>query len=232
MYFQQQLEGQPYAAVFVADRRRAVLIGLTRQLIGEPSFHARPFHYCGSIGPLPIQRNLLTQLTRLGDTLTAEFGLLGLFGVDGMIIDGEFWVIEVNPRYTASVEILELGMELSVLSLHRDACTTGKLSSNPAVCATRSGKYIGKAILFAAETINVPDLSTVFAAPVRRSASRWSVPSIADIPQDGEQIPAGRPLCTVFAIASSVNSCQCALTAAAQMVYEQLKVSPSCSRPA
>src|SRR5262245_9713233 len=60
MYFQQQLDGQPYAAVFVANRRGAALIGLTRQMIGEPSFHARPFHYCGSIGPLPIERNLLT----------------------------------------------------------------------------------------------------------------------------------------------------------------------------
>src|SRR5262245_15365749 len=31
----------------------------------------------------------------------------GLFGVDGVLCEGAFWPVEVNPRYTASVEVLE-----------------------------------------------------------------------------------------------------------------------------
>ena len=41
------------------------------------------------------------------------FGLVGLFGVDLILRDGEPWPVEVNPRYTASVEVLELALGTS-----------------------------------------------------------------------------------------------------------------------
>ena len=67
----------------------------------------RPFAYCGSVGPLPLDCLLAPALRRLGHRLAAEGGLRGLFGIDGVLRDGAFWPVEVNPRYTASVEVLE-----------------------------------------------------------------------------------------------------------------------------
>ena len=58
----------------------------------------------------------------LGDFLAASYRLVGLFGVDFILSDGQPWPVEINPRYTASVEVLELALRRSLLAEHRRAC--------------------------------------------------------------------------------------------------------------
>ena len=41
---------------FHRRRTRVELVGVTEQLIGEPWLHARPFEYCGNIGPVAVSR--------------------------------------------------------------------------------------------------------------------------------------------------------------------------------
>src|SRR5262249_23060920 len=48
-YLQEVIDGTPASIVFVAARGRAVPIGFCRQLIGEESFGASGFRYCGNI---------------------------------------------------------------------------------------------------------------------------------------------------------------------------------------
>ena len=43
----------------------------------------------------------------------------GLFGIDFVLHEGEPWLIEINPRYTASIEILEYATGLKTLEVHR-----------------------------------------------------------------------------------------------------------------
>ena len=75
------------------------------------------FQYAGSIGLLPISEATDKTLMMLGDVLTKQFDLSGLFGID-IILDGDqVWTIEVNPRYTASMEICEAARVGTPLSL-------------------------------------------------------------------------------------------------------------------
>ncbi|HEY1188510.1 MAG TPA: ATP-grasp domain-containing protein [Gemmata sp.] len=90
-YFQEWLEGAPMSAVFVND----VLFGATEQLIGEPWLHAEPFAYCGNIGPIDFAFP------------SPELGLCGAWGIDFIASADGACLIEVNPRYTAAVEVLE-----------------------------------------------------------------------------------------------------------------------------
>ena len=46
----------------------------------------------------------------------SAFGLAGWFGVDFILRDGIPWPVEINPRYTASVEIHELASGRSLLA--------------------------------------------------------------------------------------------------------------------
>ncbi len=105
-FFQRFIDGEPMSALYDATLRGKFL-GATRQLVGQPWLHAAPFHYCGSVGPLKLDAPVLSALRRLGAVLTNEFRLRGLFGVDFVARDGVPWPVEVNPRYTASVEVLE-----------------------------------------------------------------------------------------------------------------------------
>ena len=110
----------------IASRSAASLIGVTRQLIGAPG---SPFAYRGSIGPYAVSEGLKRRLDSMGWVLASEFALVGLFGVDYILSDGEPWPVEVNPRYTASVEVLELAMRRSLLAEHLRACDPERFAS-------------------------------------------------------------------------------------------------------
>ena len=50
------------------------------------------------------------QWRRIGEVISGEFGLRGLFGVDAIKRQDSIYPVEANPRYTASVEVLELAL--------------------------------------------------------------------------------------------------------------------------
>ena len=99
-YFQQFLDGPSHSAVYLARHGRAELVGVTRQLLGTPG---SPFAYRGNIGPSLVPAPLMSRLRQLGNVLKSAFRLVGLFGVDYIQHDDEPWLVEINPRYTASV---------------------------------------------------------------------------------------------------------------------------------
>src|SRR5262249_3860932 len=82
--------------------------------------HAPAFSYCGSISFTPSPE-LGRQVHQLGEVLARACGLLGIFGIDFILHDDVSYLIEVNPRYTASVEVVEHATGVAALALHRAA---------------------------------------------------------------------------------------------------------------
>ncbi len=113
-----------------------MLAGVTRQWIGRPG--AR-FAYAGSVGPWPVSILEQRRVEALGAALTSAFRLVGLFGIDFILRDGHPWPLEINPRYTAAVEVIELARGRALLAEHRRATTPGRRSrpTRPAPCARR-----------------------------------------------------------------------------------------------
>ena len=126
---QRRVPGTPCAAVYIGDGKTAVCLGVTRQLIGEAWTGGGPFQYCGSIGPIHVDQVIEAEIDRLGIALVDAFELKGLFGVDFLLNNEGVWTVEVNPRYTASVEVLEAAYEISAMPWHFDACD-GRLCAN------------------------------------------------------------------------------------------------------
>jgi predicted ATP-grasp superfamily ATP-dependent carboligase len=212
VYFQEFIEGDPCAAVYVGDGRQAQLLGVTRQLVGEPWLHARPFHYCGSIGRIALGPAQRQAFDRLGNALAAGCRLRGLFGVDGVLRDGVPWPVEVNPRYTASVEILEYTLGVPALALHRRVFDPDA-PALPEPSAPAAAPCLGKAILFARAPLVFPADGPWDRRPAgrRRPMDPAEVPAFADIPAAGQPIKAGRPILTFFARGDTPASCQDAL---------------------
>lgn len=203
-YFQEFVEGTPCAALYLGDGRRARLLGVTRQLVGEPWLHAAPFHYCGSLGPLPLGPDLRQLLDPLGDVLADRCFLRGLFGVDVILKGGVPWAVEINPRYTASVEVLEHATGVPALALHRQVFDPAAPAS-PEAIPVEPG-FVGKAVLFARAALTFPD-DGPWRAAVRSPGPLWEVPAFADVPDAGERIEAGRPVLSFFARAASAAAC-------------------------
>jgi predicted ATP-grasp superfamily ATP-dependent carboligase len=142
----------------------------------------------------------------LGDTLARAFGLVGLFGVDLILRDGLPWPVEINPRYTASVEVLELALGRALLTEHRRACeSTGPWAGvTPDSPAPSRHRVVGKVILFATERCRFPDLNLGPAA----TADAFQVPRFGDIPRAGTVIEEGWPVMTLFASGTDPATCQ------------------------
>ena len=118
VYFQERIDGPSFSALYIGEPDGSRLVGVTQQLLGTAG---SPFVYRGSIGPWPISEALAVKLRRLGDVLARASGLLGWFGVDYVLRDDDPWPVEINPRYTASVEIHELALGRALLCDHRQA---------------------------------------------------------------------------------------------------------------
>lgn len=200
VYLQEYLEGESCAAVYVGDGTRAQLLGVTRQLVGEPWLNAAPFRYCGSIGPLALTESEQRAFAMLGDVLTKGCGLRGIFGVDCIRRDDGPWPVEVNPRYTASVEVLECATGVPTLALHGGAF--GASVVPPPARSTRG--VVGKVILYAREAFHFPG-----SGPWRDVLANQQIPwdmALADIPNALNGIVAGKPIMTVMSRASALDA--------------------------
>jgi predicted ATP-grasp superfamily ATP-dependent carboligase len=219
MYLQQWVEGVAGSIVFAADGRRAVPLGLSRILAGRRAFGSRGFRYSGNVlsssgdPRFSEDARLLETATTLAAALTEEFGLVGLNGIDFVVRRGVPYPIEVNPRYTASMELVERAYGLSMFEIHVRACR-GALPhfDLPAARAAATGA-IGKAIVYARRDTKIPD------------SRRWLADSdVRDVPHPGERIARGRPVCTVFARARDGATSLDALEARAAALYRSLEL--------
>lgn len=206
--FQRYVPGEAAAAVFIIAARSARLLGVTHQFVGSQG--PRAWQYVGSIGPIQLGASLEAQLATLGKLLAQEFQLRGLVGVD-LVIDGDkLWVIEVNPRFTASIEILERASGQSAVAAHVAACASkerraGRGQATPIPWEFKT-KFHAKSIVFARRTVQISASFSRWA--MSESTSERSLFALADIPRAGEIIPSGRPILTVFAAAGSINDCE------------------------
>jgi len=215
-YLQQRIDGVLGSVVFVAAGGRAVVLGVSQQLAGDPTFGANGFRYCGNIlsacGDPQFGRDeeVVAAAERLATLVADEFGLVGVNGVDFIAHAGEAYPIEVNPRWCASLEVVEEAYGISMFEAHASACDAARLPRFDMMRA-RQGTVAGKAIIFARDDV------------VIRETEPWlSDPTVRDVPHPGERIASGRPVCTVFATAADAARCYAALVSRAERVYGQL----------
>ncbi len=212
-YYQQYLPGMPISALFAGGNKSARLVGICQQLVGEKWCGAKEFLFSGAIGPLNVKDGIADQLRRIGSVLASEFSLRGLFGIDAILSEGDVATVEINPRYTASAEVLEMSLGVNMVGLHLAAYGEFEVilpaSASPSNCR-------GKAILYATSDV-------VFKSDFLTNLdSKW----IADIPVDGTSIGCGEPLMTLFGEAASPDQVLRCLKQRAAKVYQACQLPP------
>ncbi len=215
---QEHVDGLPCSAAFVTDGRRCVLLGLTEQLIGRRELGARGFTWCGNILPLSQPAPEVTAAVQgMLQKLTRAFGLRGVNGVDfvlGRDEDGHLvpYLVEVNPRYTASMELVEWAYGMNVFDLHIRSFD-GELPSFHTPSSATEGRpgFYGKGIVYAREDIVMPE------------TAGWKARGRRDIPFPGERIAARHPICTVLVRGETRDECWHRLVAAAEAVWQEVE---------
>ena len=192
-YFQQRVEGRLMAVVYAIGPNWTATLGITAQLVGASS--TASFQYSGSTAlRQELESVVLQQLERLASVLAMNFQLRGLIGVDFLVADDRVWVLEINPRYTASVEIVERNYHVSAIDAHLAAFseTTYQATSRQEL----QRQMYGKAILYAKQDTLID--ADFFAWAIEQSGLGMES-TLADIPTAGSKILRGRPILTVFA---------------------------------
>jgi len=208
-YLQEFVDGTPGSVLFAAAGGRAVTLGVCRQLIGEAPFGASGYQYCGNILVGDGEDDRLVGPARaLADAVCDEFGLVGVNGIDFVAKDDVPHAIEVNPRWCASMELVERAYGLSVFGAHATACRDGALPDFDVARARRGLRAVGKAIVYARADVTVAD------------TREWLKDSdVRDVPVPGARIPAGRPVCTIMAEGPDAEACHVTLVQRAARVY-------------
>lgn len=216
---QAYVDGVPASAAFVADGEDSLVIGMTEQLIGREELGAAGFAWCGNVVPLELKKvdreivwhDIATAISRM----TKHFRLRGVNGVDFVLhrcADGRPRpvVVEVNPRYTASMELFESAYDESIFSLHVEAVKGYLPASQDRACRRWMDGCLGKAIVYAKRPVTMPDTGGWFGLGRR------------DVPHTGERIEAGHPVCTVFARGNGRRGCWSGLVEAADSVRREI----------
>lgn len=120
-YWQKFVPGPTYGATIASDGRNAVILGLCESRSGSPG---RPFAYESSIGPIRGRRvnRLMPVLADLASRMAEAFVIKGLWNLDlAFSVRTDRWfLLEVNPRPSASMEVLEMAAHVPLISLVRD----------------------------------------------------------------------------------------------------------------
>jgi predicted ATP-grasp superfamily ATP-dependent carboligase len=171
-FFQKRMNGLSASATFIANGRHAELLAVNQQ------FHDEDFNLVGISQPMPVSDYVQHKLSEYIATLTHTTSLCGFNSLDVIIDDHDnIFILEVNPRISASVELLALN---DMFSLHKQACGGEVLPS------------IG-------QPSRLRQMHTLLADKAMRVNNHADWPECCcDIPPSNRVIVQGEPVCTII----------------------------------
>ncbi|MEL6895264.1 MAG: ATP-grasp domain-containing protein [Planctomycetota bacterium] len=217
-YLQQLVSGIPISVTAITFPNRTQLLGMC---IGRSTaIGGHPFVYAGSIGPFKAPNTVADRVQQVIQRMRSKAThLRGLFGIDlmweresetrpktrtadeltqsiqSMSDTDELTLLEINPRWTASMELVDRAQTASLIDLHFAAIHGRPLESE----WMEDIQPLEKRIHFANR-----DLTFLR----RHAVKRWCVEPgsfLADIPIENATIPMGHPICTSYRIVESVQ---------------------------
>jgi uncharacterized protein len=184
IYFQRQVAGRAVSLLFLANGKDTLPLGFSAQW-SRPLPEA-PARYGGAVRPAGIGPRLKRRLCTHAGNLARDLGLRGLNSADFLIEGDHAWLIEINPRPGATLDLFDTP-SAPLFALHVDACR--------GVLPERAPRWRGSAaaaIVYA--TRPIPAMPAL-------DWPQWC----ADRQRAGSRVEAGAPICTVRARASSAG---------------------------
>lgn len=175
---QQPVAGIPCSVSCVADGTRARALAVNAQLLrggdGE-----KAYGFSGSL--TPFDTNHCAALIKIAEQAAGLSGCVGSVGVDLMLDGDTIHIIEINPRFQATVDTVERATNQSVFACHMAACAGNLPEEMP-----RPTQVAIRSVLFADRDLTVGDDLKALA------------PAIADIPWPGTDIQEGSAIMSVY----------------------------------
>ena len=216
-YFQRRVCGIPVSATFVASRQDCQFAGAAGQLTGITALGGREFWFGGNAGPLRLTPELQQTICSAGRCI-ANSGLVGVFGVDLVLSDDRVWLLEVNPRITASHELLDfanrdqplLVQQLEIFGQRPPACRRcQKMRGDEDPGTNREEGLFARFVVYSKRrgTLTTHDVARLlkWTRDATRVDADFPTCWVADVPNPGPISP-GVPFCSVYHLLSETHS--------------------------
>jgi predicted ATP-grasp superfamily ATP-dependent carboligase len=183
VYYQERIGGRAVSAFFIGNGKDACVLGFSEQWTAPSSKSL--WRYGGAVRPATLPPALSETMASSVRRLARSFKIKGLASADFLVNDEGAFLLEINPRPGATLDIFDCGAT-PLLRLHIEAVRAGKLPSS----APKLADVMASAIVYAAAG---------GAAPPGMAWPKWT----ADRPKSSEWIDKNRPICTVLARAGT-----------------------------
>jgi len=215
-YIQKRLQGETVGITFLSSEFGCAVVGAAAAL-PAPARTARKFVYRGSLGPIRLPSQLVDKLQRFANVASKESQILGLWQADFLLDKNELTLLEINPRWSASMDLLDAQLNLHLVEMH--VASVCKLLSPRSFerfnryCLDQFDKQhnsmLGKLIVYAGVpmTITNAQSDTWWAHRWERSThGADNQVQYADIPTAGTSISQGDPLLSVLTTGNSAKA--------------------------
>ncbi|MFM2435084.1 MAG: hypothetical protein RL063_1065 [Pseudomonadota bacterium] len=196
-YYQEHISGRSVSLLFLADGNSVKVIGFNEQWLSP--IVSMPFRYGGAVSQFHLAPDIQRQLITSAQKIMLAFGLVGLNSLDAIVAKNIAYILEINPRLTATVGLYA---ESNLLQQHILAC----LGQSPSV-AIRDKESSAHAVVYAPTELKI---TKGLAWP------DWAV-DIPDITKKNALIKKGDPVCTIVAKSLDAES-------AKQLVQTRVKL--------
>lgn len=201
-YFQREIPGTVMSLAVLSTSTDFKILGASRLRVGLEYGAPCEFVFAGATSVPIADLPGCDELQEMVEVIHTDTNLVGLWGMDFVLADRPV-LLEINPRWTATMPLYERRMERSLMASHVDACRDQCLSGD----LTEWSGTSGLRIVYASCTFefSVEHLSYLSA---KWNLSRDSIlgkPTLADIPNVGTRIEKGHPICSIYADGANEN---------------------------
>ncbi len=216
-YIQKRLPGVAIGITFLSSEFGSALVGAAAAWPPDRKPITSRYVYRGSYGPLRLTDEQIDRLRRFAGIVGRESGLLGLWQADFLVHHGALTLLEINPRWSASMDILDVCLDLRLVEMHYESickilCRAAyeQFALNACKRARESiESMIGKLVVYAPNAFTVSQAQSDY-----WWANRWECDvnttrnrsQFADIPVAGTNVEIGNPILTVLTSGRSHES--------------------------
>lgn len=200
-YYQRLKPGVPISMLFAADGQQIKVVGFNQQWIAPVT--SKPYRYGGIVGHAELPASIKQSMQEAAAKITQAIGLRGMNSLDVVWNENEFWVLEINPRLSSTLDLYQSASS-NLFDLHCQAIA-GDLSHFPIIPSSAKARNV----LYALQDLTIAEN---FAWP------EWT----ADIPMPLSCIPHEQPICTVLAEAKTAHEARDLVLARVQQLSQLL----------
>ncbi len=236
-YVQQYIEGSVFGVTFLTAPSFGMAVGCAEAWPNRQHPWG-PFVFHGCIGPTSLHREEWECMDFFAEVVNQSTNWSGIWGADFIRSDHGIYLLEINPRWTSSMELIASGLNVPLIQLHckaKDSIENEEARIDLIAISEKlrdrrrsNTKRIGKRIMYAdthrecrTDLLNAWRQEGWRSTPLEDDRVQY-----ADIPYEPTMFEPGFPICSLFSSGDCNSSLISYLDEQAETLLSRMRNGP------